>query len=231
MKFFKALILLAITLLFIWVLRSKFGPVPPLGEFLNPVSGFWQNAESKNASAEESLKITGLQGKVVVKYDENRIPHVFAENDHDLYLTQGYLTARDRLWQLDIQTRSASGRLSEIAGPAALEIDRYHRRMGMVYGAENGLKGVMKDPFSKLMVTAYTEGVNSYIHQLSPKDYPIEFKILNYQPEEWKPINCVFLLKLMSETLASGSDQFAMTNNLKKFGPDVVNDLFPLPFS
>ncbi len=227
MKFSKALILLAITLLFIWVLRSKFGPVPPLGEFLNPVSGFWQNAESKNSSTEEFLHITGLQGLVTVKYDENRIPHVFAENDHDLYLTQGYLTARDRLWQLDIQTRSASGRLSEIAGPAALEIDRYHRRMGMVFGAENGLKGVMKDPLSKLMVTAYTEGVNSYIHQLSPKDYPIEFKILNYQPEEWKPINCIFLLKLMSETLASGSDQFAMTNNLRKFGPTGLNDLFP----
>lgn len=65
----------------------------------------------------------------------------------------------------------------------------------------------MKDPVAKMMVTVYTEGVNNYIHQLSPKDYPIEFKLLDYAPEDWKPINCAFLLKLMSETLAGGSDQ------------------------
>ena len=62
---------------------------------------------------------------------------------------------------------------------------------------------------------------------MGPKDYPIEFKLLNYAPEDWKPINCIFLLKLMSETLAGGSNQFEMTNDLKRFGPQVVNDLFP----
>ena len=77
------------------------------------------------------------------------------------------------------------------------------------------------------MINAYTDGVNDYIHQLKPKDYPIEFKLLYCAPEDWKPINCVFLLKLMSETLAGGSDQFAMTNNLKLFGAQAVNDLFP----
>jgi penicillin amidase len=128
---------------------------------------------------------------------------------------------------MDIQTRSASGRLSEIVGSKALEIDRYHRRMGMVYGAENTLKGMSKDPIAMMMVNAYTEGVNNYINKLNPKDYPIEFKLLDYSPEAWKPINCVFLLKLMSETLAGGSDQFAMTNNLKRFGTQSVNDLFP----
>jgi penicillin amidase len=227
MKFIKPFISIAITLILILALETKFGVIPPLGAFLNPSTGFWQNAESKHILTAENLKIEGLQGKVTVRYDENMIPHIFAENDHDLYYAQGFITARDRLWQMDIQTRSAAGRLAEIAGPKALEIDRYHRRMGMVYGAENSLKGVMKNPFSKMMVTAYTEGVNNYIHQLAPKDYPIEFKLLDYKPEEWKPINCIFLLKLMSETLASGSDQFAMTNDLKRFGANAVSDLFP----
>ena len=227
MKLFKALLSIVITLFFIWVLQTKFGDVPPVGEFLNPVSGFWQNAENKNSPPEENLQLDGLQGKVTIRFDEHRIPHIFAENDHDLYYAQGYLTARDRLWQMDIQTRSAAGRLSEIVGPKALEIDRYHRRMGMTYGAENTLKGMMKDPVSKMVIEAYTEGVNNYIHHLAKKDYPIEFKLLAYAPEEWKPINCAYLLKLMSETLAGGSDQFAMTNNLKRFGLKDVNDLFP----
>jgi len=227
MKFVKAFISIAITAALLWALSTQLGPAPPLGPFLNPSTGFWQNAESKDAPAEQELKLSGLLGKVVIRYDEHRIPHIFAENDHDLYYAQGFVTARDRLWEMDIQTREAAGRLAEVIGPKALDIDRYHRRMGMVYGAENTLRGMMKNPVSKMMVTAYTEGVNNYIHNLKPGDYPIEFKLLDYAPEDWRPINCAYLLKLMSETLAGGSDQFGMTNDLKRFGPKVVNDLFP----
>jgi penicillin amidase len=224
---FLAFLSTAITLLLIWALEAKFGDFPRFGEFLNPGTGFWQNAENKNSSPTGDLKIEGLQGKVIVKFDEHRIPHIFAGNDHDLYFVQGYITAKDRLWQMDIQTRAAAGRLSEVIGPKALEIDRYHRRMGMTYGAENTIRGMMKDPESKMMINAYTEGVNTYIHQLKPKDYPIEFKLLDYAPEDWQPINCAFLLKNMSETLAGGSDDFQMTNNLRVFGAATVNDLFP----
>ncbi len=227
MKFFKAIASIAITVSLIWALEAKFNGLPRFGEFLNPSTGFWQNAESAHPIANQELKLTGLQGKVVIRYDDDRIPHIFAENDHDLFYAQGYITARDRLWQMDIQTRSASGRLSEIIGPKTLAIDRYHRRMGMVYGAENTLKGMLQNPLTNVMVNAYTDGVNNYIHQLKPKDYPIEFKLLDYAPEDWKPINCAFLLKLMSETLAGGSDQFAMTNDLKRFGATAINDLFP----
>src|ERR1700712_998171 len=177
MKFFKAILSAAITLTLIWALDTKFGDVPPLGAFLNPSTGFWQNAESKHILATENLKLTGLLQRVIIRYDENRIPHIFALNDHDLYYAQGYVTARDRLWQMDIQTRSASGRLAEVIGPQALETDSYHRRMGMTYGAENTLKGMMKDPVSKMMVEAYTDGVNNYIHHLSKRNYPIEFKL------------------------------------------------------
>ncbi|MDP9076215.1 MAG: penicillin acylase family protein [Bacteroidota bacterium] len=232
MKFIKAAISIIITVTIIVALETKIGEIPALGVLLNPSTGFWQNAESRNILPTENLKIEGLRDPVIVRYDEHRIPHIFAKNDHDLYYAQGFITARDRLWQMDIQTRSASGRLSEVVGPKALEIDRYHRRMGMVYGAEKGLRGVMSDPQTRMVVNAYTDGVNSYIHSLSPKSYPLEFKLLDYAPEDWKPINCIFLLKLMSETLAGGSDQFAMTNNLRVFGAKDVNDLFPdYPFN
>lgn len=227
MRFFKAFFALAITLLLIWVLQIKIGPLPPLGRFLNPASGFWQNAESRNTNAIQKLDLPGLQDEVTIAYDEHMIPHVFAKNDHDLYYAQGYVTAHDRLWQMDIQTRSASGRLAEVIGPAALSHDRYERRMGMCYGAENTINRMMQDPLMRSVLQAYTDGINAYIHQLAPKDYPIEFKLLDYAPEDWKPINCAYLLKLMSETLAGGTDQFAMANDLKRFGPRVMNDLFP----
>ncbi len=227
MKYFKAILSIVLTIALIWALQTKFGSLPSIGKFLNPVSGFWQNEESKDLLKSESLKINGLQQPVTIKFDENRVPHIFAKNDHDLYLAQGYITARDRLWQMDIQTRSASGRLAEVVGPKALDIDRYHRRMGMVFGAENTLRGMMKDPVIQNVINAYAEGVNSYIHELKPRCYPLEFKLLDYAPEDWKPINSAFLLKLMSETLAGGSDQFLMTSTLKHFGASVTKDLFP----
>ncbi|MEO3408384.1 penicillin acylase family protein [Mucilaginibacter sp. CAU 1740] len=227
MKFTKAIISILITSALIWALQSKLGVAPPLGKFLSPAEGFWQNAESKNILEIHELKLKGLQGKVTIKFDENHIPHIFADNLHDLYFAQGYMTATDRLWQMDIQTRQASGRLAEVIGPKVLDIDRYHRRMGMVYGAEKTLTAMMADPIVKNMILSYTDGINAYIHSLAPKNYPIEFKLLNYAPEDWKPINCAFLLKLMSETLAGGSNEFAMSNILKKFGPGITNDLFP----
>ena len=227
MKFIKAFLSVAFTLALIWALQTKFGSVPPIGKFVSPADGFWQNAESKNILTAGTLNLPGLRAEVTIKYDENRIPHIFAKNEHDLYYAQGYVTATDRLWQMDIQTRSAAGRLAEVAGAQALEIDRYHRRMGMVYGAEKTLKAMMRDKSIAEMITAYSAGVNAYIHQLGPRQYPLEFKLLDYAPEDFKPINCAFLLKLMSETLAGGSNEFAMSNILKQFGANATNDLFP----
>jgi penicillin amidase len=227
MKLFKALFSATLTIALIWALQTRFGDVPPLGKFLNPTTGFWQNAESKNITPKLTEKLTGLNGDITIRYDEYMIPHIFAQNDHDLYFAQGYVTAKDRLWQMDIQTRSAAGRLSEIVGPKALDIDRYHRRMGMTYGAEQTMLESMKDPQARAMIQDYSDGVNAYIHSLPSKYYPIEFKLLDYAPEDFKPINCALILKLMSESLASNSDDFAMTNTLKFFGPKITNDLFP----
>ncbi|PLW90032.1 penicillin acylase family protein [Mucilaginibacter sp.] len=227
MKVFRAVLCLVFTGVLIWALQTKFGDIPPLGNFLNPSTGFWQNAESKNIIPQEKLKLSDLQDEVTVQFDDNRIPHIFAKNDHDLYYVQGYLTAKARLWQMDIQTRSAAGRLSEVVGPKALELDRYHRRMGITYGAEHTLQGIMKDPVMGKVIQAYSDGVNAYIKHLKPGGYPLEFKLLGYAPEEWKPINSAYLLKLMSETLAGGSNELGLTNVLNKFGAKVTNDLFP----
>ncbi len=227
MKLLKAVIALSVALILVIVLNSKLGDIPPLGKFLDPFHGFWQNAEPRNLSKNQELKIDGLQGKVQISFDNQMIPHIFAENDHDLFLAQGYITAKDRLWQMDFQTRFASGRLSEVIGEKAIVLDKYQRRMGMTFGAENMVKAMQKDPQMLAVMQAYADGVNAYINSLSPSDYPIEFKILNYEPEEWKIINSAFLLKLMSATLSGGSNEFYMNNILNEYGPEVVKNLFP----
>lgn len=171
--------------------------------------------------------VDGLKGPVEVKFDEQMVPHIFAENDYDVYFAQGFITAKDRLWQMDFQTRFASGRLSEVVGPKAIELDRYQRRMGMTYGAEKMVRVMMKDPEIKEVMEAYAAGVNAYTRSLKPADYPVEFKLLNYSPEDWKPLNSALLLKLMSATLAGGSNEFYMSNILNKYGPEITRNLFP----
>lgn len=223
----KALICIVVPLLLIYGFNTKFGQLPPLLKFLNPFSGFWQNAEPMRISRNNKVILKGTRENVEVVFDDRMIPHIFANNDHDVYYAQGYITAMHRLWQMDFQTRYAAGRLSEVVGAKAIEVDRYQRRMGMVYGAENSMKGMMQNPKSKEMVMAYTDGINAYIHSLTKANFPIEYKILDFVPEDWTPLKCALLLKQMSAVLAMGSDEFYMSNILKKFDPEITNNLFP----
>lgn len=224
---FKAFICVIIPVLLAYALNTKFGNLPPLLKFLNPFTGFWQNAEKFKLARQSKVVLKGTRENVDVVFDDRMIPHIFAQNDHDIYYAQGYITAMHRLWQMDFQTRYAAGRLSEAVGSKALELDRYQRRMGMVYGAENSLKGMMEDPRSRDMINAYTDGINAYIRSLNKATLPLEYKLLDFSPEAWTPLKCALLLKQMSAVLAMGSTEFYMTNILKKFGPEVTADLFP----
>jgi penicillin amidase len=187
------------------------------------------NAESPESGepTEETLQIAGLHQPVQVVYDEMGVPHVFAKDDHDLYLAQGYLTAKDRLWQMEFQTHFAGGRISEIVGEKGIASDQFQRRMGSVYGAEKSFEGMKEDPAAKTALEAYSDGVNAYIGSLSDRSLPLEYKLLNYKPEPWTPIKSALFLKNMSFVLASGTDDLKMTNILRKYGREVAEDLFP----
>ncbi|MCK5278283.1 MAG: penicillin acylase family protein, partial [Cyclobacteriaceae bacterium] len=136
MKILRFLISLIITVTLVIALNKKIGPVPPLGKFLDPVNGFWANAES-DISMPEKFSIEGLKSQVKILYDDMLVPHVFAENEDDLFMAIGYVHAYHRLWQMEFQTHAAAGRLSEIVGDVTLEMDRGQRRKGMTYGAKN----------------------------------------------------------------------------------------------
>lgn len=200
----------------------------PVGNFLSPQSGFWQNAEDTSATFNADLSFPGLKGKVQVYFDARLVPHVFAENDEDLYFVQGYLHAKFRLFQMDLQTKAAEGRVSEIAGPKAINYDREQRRLGMKYAAENSLAVMEKDPKARAIYTAYTAGVNAYIHSLTVKDLPLEYKILNFAPEEWTNLRTALLLKMMAKMLASGTEKdMALTRLHSIFTTDQLNALYP----
>ena len=224
MKYFKLLLSFALAIGIFFTLNNKLGSIPPLGKFLNPYTGVWQNETDESISGE--ILIPGLIDKVTVHYDAQLIPHVFAQNDLDLYRAQGYLTAKHRLWQMEFQTYAAAGRLSEILGEDALTYDRQERRRGMVYGAEQTIKKMSED--SDLQFTqAYAEGVNSYVNQLESKDLPVEYKLLDYKPEAWSPKKTALLLMYMTRMLAGGDEDIENTNALRLFGKERFDLLFP----
>ncbi|WP_353960091.1 penicillin acylase family protein [Cyclobacterium jeungdonense] len=182
---------------------------------------------SEDRNPIEELDLEGLMAPVQVKYDTNLVPHIFAENEADLFRVQGYVTAAHRLWQMEFQVRAAEGRLSEVVGEVALNHDREMRRKGLGFGAENKLAFLEKaDPEVLRFMQSYAEGVNAYIRNLSPGDFPIEYKLLDYHPEPWSPYKTLIFLMNMAETL-SGDRDLAYTNFRNLFGESWMQQLFP----
>lgn len=225
MKYLKFILSLLLTMAVFYGLNNKFGSIPPIGKFLNPYTGVWQNETDESING--SVVIDGLDNKVTVNYDAELIPHIFAQSDIDLYKAQGYITAKHRLWQMEFQTYAADGRLSEIIGKAALNFDRQQRRKGMGYGAEQTIIKVKEDPETYAYLEAYAEGVNSYIKQLKKNDLPVEYKLLDYEPEPWTVKKTALLLMYMTQDLAGRDNDLEYTNMLRMFGKERFDLLFP----
>ena len=203
---------IAVTIVLIVILNSTLVLPAPLGKLLSPQHGIWQNAEPVNEDYTADLKFPELAGKVNIYFDERLVPHIFAEKENDAYFAQGYIHAKFRLWQMELQTHAAAGRASEIIGDKALKHDREFRRLGMVYAAENSLKEMENDPLTKGECDAYTAGVNAYIESLNESNLPLEYKLIGYRPEKWSNLKTALFLKYMSYDLAGHDDDFEMTN-------------------
>lgn len=231
MRIISFIVALLLTLVLIFVLDRPLGTAPPLGSFVSPQQGFWQNAEPLNKKFSVDLDVTSLKGPVSVYFDDRMVPHVFASNDNDAYFAEGYLHARFRLWQMEFQTHAAAGRLSEVlgAGPdsAYLNNDRIMRRVGMVYGARRSLEEMEKDPDTRAAMDAYTAGVNAYLSALTQADLPLEYRLLHYRPEKWTNLKTALFLKYMSYDLTGAEDDIERTNAKSFFSREDFNKLYP----
>jgi penicillin amidase len=228
MRIFPFIISAAVTTGLVFVLNKKMGKVPPMGKFLSPQHGFWQNAEAADYDYSADLKFPELKGNGNVYIDDRLVPHIFADNDEDLYFLQGYIHAKFRLFQMDLQTKAAEGRASEIAGAKAVNYDKEQRRQGMRFAAENSLKEMEKDPASLALFTAYTKGVNAYVHSLKESEMPLEYKLLDFKPEEWSNLRTALLLKMMAQNLSSGTQRDLEYTNAKTiFSLQDFNTAYP----
>ena len=227
MKVFGFLLSFVVTIALVVALSWRIDPLPPLGYFLDPFHGFWQNAEGDDVSIETDLTLDNLQQRVTVQYDSLLIPHIFAQNDADLYRAQGYVQAAQRLWQMEFVTHLAAGRVSEIVGAKGRAYDRLQRRKGLMFAAEKSFRLMEEDPVAKEVLEAYADGINSYINSLSYQDLPVEYKLLDYWPEPWTPLKSALLLKYMADDLAGYDEDLENTNALMKWGKPRFDFLYP----
>jgi penicillin amidase len=152
-------------------------------------------------AAATETRVAGLKERVTVRRDGRSIPYIEAKTDADLYFMQGFTTASDRLWQMDLLRRVARGETAEIFGRATLEEDKKWRRYGFARISEQSLQYL--EPELRAALENYARGVNAYIALLTPETTPIEFKILQYKPREWTPADTVVIGKILAEALSS----------------------------
>lgn len=177
------------------------------------------------------LAVTGLTAPVSVVRDVHGVPHISASNLPDLFFAQGYVTAQDRLWQMDMSRRAAAGELSEILSPkifgeGVLKIDKRQRILGLRVVAEQAASAVSGE--QKQYLSAYANGVNAFIksHQ---ENLPPEFKLLGYQPRPWSITDTFLIGAEMSQELQFYLIQHMWMREkvLATIGPQLATDLYP----
>ena len=160
-------------------------------------------ASSQEAGA-KTITLAGLRAPVTIRRDERGIPHIEAANEADLHFAQGYATASDRLWQMDLLRRTARGELAEIFGSTVLEEDKRHRVLGFAALAET--LATRTSPETRATLDAYALGVNAYIGSRDgskEKPLPVEFQVLGYKPRPWLPADSLVIGKIFAETLST----------------------------
>jgi penicillin amidase len=149
----------------------------------------------------ETLSVTGLKDSVTVRRDERGVPYIEAKNEADLYFAQGYVTAQDRLWQMDLYRRVARGETAEIFGKTVLEEDKRWRKFGFARIAEEAARNSAGE--NRAALENYARGVNAYTASLGEKSLPVEFQILQYRPREWTIGDSIVVSKIFDDALSN----------------------------
>lgn len=169
------------------------------------------------------LAVRGLAAPVEVSRDARGVPHIVADSLADCYFAQGYVTAQDRLFQMDLMRRDASGELAELFGEAAFERDRTQRRLGLRRAAARALGSL--DQELRAALDAYAAGVNAYV-EANRGTLPFEFRALRYEPRPWAPLDTLSIGKLMAQTLGSTYERDLMRADFADLDPETYGDLF-----
>lgn len=185
------------------------------------------NDRSIGATADRALtgptSVESPYGEATVRYDREGVPHIEADNETALYYAVGYVQARDRLFQMDLQRRLMRGETAEIAGESTVESDRFYRKMDFA-GAAEASWNATRDTEAGDATRAYTAGVNHYI---DTEPLPTEFQANDYAPDEWTPVDSLLVGKLIAWQLTGDFRDLERATVADSFDPGAVSELYP----
>jgi penicillin amidase len=187
---------------------------------------FYFTARFSLPQVDGSVRVPGLSQRVTVVRDHLGVPHIQAGNLADLFFAQGYVTAQDRLWQMDFSRRTAAGDLAEVLGGSALEHDRRQRLLLMRATAERITASLPES--NRAYLEAYTRGVNAFLESHRDR-LPIEFRVLCYQPRPWQAVDAILIGLNMSQLMNVGDESREVDREkiLAKLPPELATDLYP----
>src|SRR5229473_1840796 len=192
---------------------------------LGGLAWLYSMARSVLPQLDGTAKISGLSARVTVSRDGHGVPTIDAASFEDLFFAQGYVTAQDRLWQMDVMRRFAAGEISEILGADFLKHDREQRILELRVAAQKALE--VSSAQNRAHFEAYARGVNAYV--ASHRDrLPIEFRILRYSPRPWAPEDSTLIAAQMVKDLNHYPYRDALDREkiLAKLGPELTADLY-----
>ena len=222
------LVVAAVTLLLLGYVGSRrTGPLPALGAFLDPASGVFSLGRTADYASRERIVIAGLAAPVEVVIDDRGVPHVFAGSEEDAWRAQGYLVARDRLFQMELVKRSSAGTLSELFGARALESDRTARRRGLAWAADRGFAAADTGALIRRAARAYADGVNAWIAAMPRSALPLEYRLTGTRPSPWEPRHTYYLFSQMALTLAYDDETLSRLAVRARVGAEATEALFP----
>ncbi len=161
-------------------------------------------------------------------YDEFGIPHIFAHSGTDACRALGYVHAADRLWEMDMFRRKASGTTAELLGPGELEADVLVRQLGIRRSCEQILASDQTPPAMRAELAAYAAGVNARIDELGKNGLPSMFKVLAYQPEPWTEVDSIAFGKYMAWDQSGTEADLWFGTVVEKLGVEATEALWPL---
>ena len=182
-------------------------------------------AHSALPQLDGSVAVPGISSKVRVVRDGHGVPTIEAATPEDLFFAQGYLTAQDRLWQMDVMRRAAAGELSEVIGDATVKLDREERILGLRQAAETSEKLISAR--DRVFFDAYARGVNAFIGSHRDR-LSLEFRLMKYTPRPWAVIDSLLIGARMVQDLNHYSYARALAREkiLAKLGPELTADLY-----
>jgi penicillin G amidase len=192
---------------------------------LGALGYLYHAAHSALPQLDGTIRIPGLTAPVMVIRDTHGVPDIEATTLDDLFFAQGYVTAQDRLWQMDVMRRFAAGEMAELLGPALLEHDREQRILGLRAAARTATAALA--PRERENFESYARGVNAFLNSHLDR-LPIEFHLIGYKPQPWQVEDSLLLGARMVQDLNHGTYKSALVREkiLARLGPDLTNDLF-----